>query len=171
MAILGFELEDIAKLLALVDEHGLEEILLEEGEQTLRIRGATYSRKAPKSTAVTVVESTPNVTPTRPPVAQIAAASRTVQSSKASAPAEDTAGLIALKSPMVGVFYRSNQPGAPPLIDIGQPVAVGQAIGIIEAMKIFSEIPAELAGVVVSIPAKEGKLVQAGETLVLLRAG
>lgn len=169
MAILGFELEDIAKLLALVDEHGLEEIRLEEGEQTLRIRGANYSRKAPRSAAVTVVESSAKAPTTRPPVARIASAPKPASAPKTSTSEEE--GLVALKSPMVGVFYRSNQPGTPPLVEVGQAVSVGQAIGIIEAMKIFSEIPAEQAGVVVSIPAKDGKLVQAGETLVLLRVG
>jgi acetyl-CoA carboxylase biotin carboxyl carrier protein len=167
MAILGFDLDEIAKLLALVDQHGLEEILLEEGEQSLRIRGANYTRKTSKSGAVTVVETKapppPRLSPSAP------------QSSLPKPPSTHsegaTEGTVALKAPMVGVFYRSSQPGTPPLIEIGQAITVGQPIGIIEAMKIFSEIPAEQGGVVHAILVPDGKLVQAGETIVLLKSG
>lgn len=167
MAILGFELDEIAKLLALVDQHGLEEILLEEGEQSLRIRGANYTRKPSKGSAVTVVETKtapiPRLSPSMP---------QGSLPKPPPAPSQgETAGLVAIKSPMVGVFYRSSQPGAPPLIEVGQAITVGQPIGIIEAMKIFSEIPAEQGGVVHAILVTDGKLVQAGETILLLKSG
>ena len=76
---------------------------------------------------------------------------------------------LPLVSPMVGVFYRSGKPGDPPLVEIGQVVAKDQPIGIIEAMKIFSEIPAEHSGIVVAVPAEDGQLVEAGTPLVILR--
>jgi acetyl-CoA carboxylase biotin carboxyl carrier protein len=70
---------------------------------------------------------------------------------------------------MVGVYYRAGKPGDPPLVEVGQLIAKDQPIGIIEAMKIFSEIPAEQGGMVVAIPAKDGQLVQAGTPLVILK--
>ena len=70
---------------------------------------------------------------------------------------------------MVGVFYRTGKPGDPPLIEVGQRIVRDQPIGIIEAMKIFSEIPAEHGGIVVAIPANDGQLVQAGTPLVILK--
>ncbi len=70
---------------------------------------------------------------------------------------------------MMGMFYRSEKPGGPPLVSVGQSVSIGQAIGIIEAMKIFSEVLAEHAGVVVAVPATDGELVHAGAPLVVLR--
>jgi acetyl-CoA carboxylase biotin carboxyl carrier protein len=79
------------------------------------------------------------------------------------------AGEIALVSPMVGVYYRSGKPGDPPLVEVGQVVVRDQPIGIIEAMKIFSEIPAEHGGTVVAVPAQDGQLVQAGTPLVIVK--
>ncbi|HLV81808.1 MAG TPA: biotin/lipoyl-containing protein, partial [Chthonomonadaceae bacterium] len=76
---------------------------------------------------------------------------------------------VPLSSPMMGLFYRSDKPGAAPFVEVGDHIAVGQTIGIIEAMKVFSEIPAEQAGTVQSVLAQDGQLVQAGEPLMLLR--
>ena len=69
---------------------------------------------------------------------------------------------------MVGVFYRSPSPEDPPFIHVGDIVRVGQPIGLIEAMKVFSEVPAEIAGRVVEIPVESGKLVQQGQPLVYI---
>jgi len=71
---------------------------------------------------------------------------------------------VALDSPMVGIFYRSPKPGSPSFIEVGQYVSVGQIIGMIEAMKTFSNVEAEHSGTVVSFPAKDGELVQMGTT-------
>lgn len=159
MAILGFELDEIARLIALVEEGDLDEIILEEEGRKLRIRGPRAGRQvvtqAPTTTVVTQAPALPPP-PRRPPAS--AAPDSAVEE-----------GTVALVSPMVGVFYRAGKPGDPPLIDIGQRIRIDQPIGLIEAMKIFSEIPAEQAGVVVSIPAKDGTLVQAGAPLVIIK--
>jgi acetyl-CoA carboxylase biotin carboxyl carrier protein len=87
-----------------------------------------------------------------------------------SQPAETHAAVsgVALESPMIGVFYRSASPEDPPFVSVGDIVHIGQTIGLIEAMKVYSEIPAEAAGRVVAIPAKSGALVQQGQPLVIL---
>jgi acetyl-CoA carboxylase biotin carboxyl carrier protein len=69
---------------------------------------------------------------------------------------------------MVGVFYRSSGPESPPFVEIGDLVRVGQTVGLIEAMKVFSEIPCDAAGRVVAIPATNGRLVQPGEALLVI---
>ena len=154
MAILGFELEEIVRLIQMLEESGLDEIVFKEESRYLRVRGPrTGGSAAPTQNAA-------------PPSA--------ARAQRALPPAAPTpAGIpddqIALASPMMGMFYRSEKPGGPPLVVIGQAVSVGQAIGIIEAMKIFSEVLAEHAGVVVAVPAVDGELVQAGEALVVLR--
>jgi len=68
------------------------------------------------------------------------------------------------------MFYRAEKPGGPPLVTVGQHVSIGQIIGIIEAMKIFSEVLAEHAGVVIAVPAQDGQLVHAGAPLIVLRS-
>lgn len=75
---------------------------------------------------------------------------------------------VATVAPMSGVFWRCPSPGEPPFVEVGDYVKEGQTIGLLEAMKIFSEIPAEATGQVVAIPAREGHVVQQGDPLVLI---
>ena len=162
MALFGFELEEIARLVALVDEQGLEEFIYEEEGRFLRIRGLRVA----KSPRVHIAAPIPtSVSEAVPPVA---AAKRRVQS-----PAKKTetiaADQIVLESPMVGVYYRAEKAGAPPLVNVGDRVSIGQTVGILEAMKVFSEFKADHAGIIVSIPAQDGQLVQAGAPLIVLR--
>jgi len=154
MAILGFELEEIVRLIRMLEESGLDEIVFKEDARYLRVRGPRpASSVVPAQTAHTNTQS-PHAQRALPPVPETQEI------------AEDQ---IALESPMMGMFYRSEKPGGPPLVTVGQSVVVGQPIGIIEAMKIFSEVLAEHAGIVISVPAVDGQLVHAGAPLVILR--
>ncbi len=76
---------------------------------------------------------------------------------------------IPLVSPISGSFYRAPKPGEPPFVEVGEVIEVGQTIGIIMAMKVMSEIPAEVAGEVVAILPEDAALVDAGETLIIVR--
>ena len=76
---------------------------------------------------------------------------------------------VAVESPTVGVFYRSASPDSPPLIEVGDRIEDGQVIGMLEAMKVFSEIVSDHAGVVVEIVARNGALVRQGEVLLYLK--
>jgi acetyl-CoA carboxylase biotin carboxyl carrier protein len=69
------------------------------------------------------------------------------------------------------VFYRASSPDAPALVEVGDSIEVGTEVGLIEAMKVFSPIPSEIAGVVVEIPAVNGTLVHEGDALVRVRVG
>lgn len=75
---------------------------------------------------------------------------------------------MAVRSPLIGVFYRAPSADAPPYVEIGDLVEEGQTVCIVEAMKVLNEIKAEWRGRVVAVPAENGKLVQAGEPLVVL---
>ncbi len=167
MAIFGFELEEIARLIALVDTQDLDEFIYEEEGRYLRVRGP---RPAPL-----VVAAAPTALPTAafaavPPQAASSPAARRSASPAAKptavVPAKDE---IALESPMVGVFYRAEKSGAPPLVNVGDRISVGQVVGVLEAMKVFSEFKAEHAGIIASIPAQDGQLVQSGTALFILR--
>ncbi len=76
--------------------------------------------------------------------------------------------LYQLRSPMVGVFYRCPSPDSPPYVEVGDIVEPGQTVGLIEAMKVFSEIPTEQGGKVVAILAENAKLVQQGDILMTI---
>ena len=73
-----------------------------------------------------------------------------------------------VKAPIMGVYYRSPSPGEPAFVEVGDHVAVGDPIGTIEAMKVFSEVISEVAGVIIAIPAENGKLVHAGDSLLVI---
>lgn len=169
MAILGFEVEEIARLLALVDARQWEDFILEEEGRMLRIRGPRPAAPSVAPPAGAENQSRPSQPPAQ--AAPALPAGRKPRSARNNGKVDAIqAGHVALEAPMVGVFYRANSPGAPPLIKPGDHISVGQTIGIIEAMKIFSEIPAEHAGVVVSVPAQDGQLVQSGTPLVILKS-
>lgn len=96
---------------------------------------------------------------------------RTNIKSQASAHMADNSKVtITISAPIMGVFYRSSSPGEPAYVDIGDVINVGDPIGSIEAMKVFSEVMSDAAGRVVTIPAQHGKLIQSGEPLVVLEA-
>ena len=145
--------ETIRRLLALVVEHGLSDLEVEQEGIAIRIKGV--SAEAPPVFAASPMWQAPV------PAAPVAAAAAPAAPA---APAK-SATRVALESPMVGVFYRSPTPDDPPFINVGDYVALDQTIGLIEAMKTYSEVPAEKSGRVVEIVAENGKLVQLGQPL------
>ena len=104
------------------------------------------------------------------PVAAGAAGSAPAPSPEPAAPAPDAAAPAAarpsVKAPLTGIFYASPAPGSAPYVQVGGEVAVGQVIGLIEAMKLFNEIKSDLAGRVVKVVAESGALVKAKQPLI-----
>ncbi|MCS6776872.1 MAG: biotin/lipoyl-containing protein [Chloroherpetonaceae bacterium] len=170
MALLGFELEEIARVIEILEKRELDELIFEADGRSLRLRGPRRERPA-VSLAPTSHPQVPAAgpAPTTPPRRHAASRSHSISSNGAASADALPADQIALTAPMVGVFYRSDRPGGPPFVNVGERVAVGQTIGLIEAMKVFSEVPAEHAGIVVAIPAQDGQLVQAGTPLMILQ--
>lgn len=144
------DLEQVKELVKLVEEHNLAELTVEEDGVTITVKGTAACRAPAEHAAVPTAEQ-----PTGPPQPKAAA--------------EPTANLFRIEAPMVGVFYRAPSPDSPPFVEVGEIIEVGQAVGLIEAMKVFSEIPSEVAGEVVEIPVQNGKLVQQGDVLVVVR--
>lgn len=146
-------LEDVGRLLRIAREHGLEEITVREDDITVTVR-------APKAShAVPVVEGVSVAAPAVPRKRRKERAGPEHETP----PAEHKG--VNLVAPMTGVFYRAPSPDAPNFVEVGDVVAPGQTIGLIEAMKVFSEVPAEIGGRVLAILADNGKLVQADEPL------
>ena len=134
------DIRKIKKLIELVEESGIAELEITEGEESVRIhRGGTQVAAAPMQFAAPVQAA--------PAVAAPAAAA--APAAEATAPAEPTGHVI--RSPMVGTFYRSSSPGSKAFVEVGQQVNVGDTLCIVEAMKMMNQIEADKAGVVTQI--------------------
>ncbi|MDO4998249.1 MAG: acetyl-CoA carboxylase biotin carboxyl carrier protein [Neisseria sp.] len=152
------DLRKLKKLIDLVEESGIAEIEVTEGEEKVRITRSvapqTVYAAAPAPIAAPVAAAAPAAAPVAAPAAA------------APAPAADTAN--AQKSPMVGTFYRAPSPSSPAFVEVGQTVKEGDTLCIIEAMKLMNEIEAEKSGVVKAILVENGQPVEFGEPLFII---
>jgi acetyl-CoA carboxylase biotin carboxyl carrier protein len=152
------DLRKLKSLIDLVQQSGIAELEITEGEEKVRIsRGGAAAPQTPVTHVVTIPQ------PAVPPAAAGAPP----------APAEGEAAAAApeghvIRSPMVGTFYRSSAPGAKPFVEVGQAVKAGETLCIIEAMKLLNEIEADRDGVVKAILVENGQPVEYGEPLFIL---
>jgi acetyl-CoA carboxylase biotin carboxyl carrier protein len=153
------DLRKLKTLIDLVQQSGIAELEITEGEEKVRIsRGMPPGAHAmPQPTAVYM---TPPGMPA--PAAEPAPAAP----AEAAAPAEPQGHVI--KSPMVGTFYRQSAPGANAFVEVGQAVKAGETVCIIEAMKLLNEIEADADGVIKEILIENGQPVEYGQPLFLL---
>jgi len=157
-----FDLSTIERLIRLVDSRDLAELVVEDETIKITVRGASY---APKTYAAPLVQASSNgAASDESPEDYIAAA----PGAGSPVPAIESAPRLAVASPMVGVFYRSSGPDSSPYVEVGEHVSVGQIIGLIEAMKVFSEVPSEVSGTVVAFASPNGQLVRTGDPLIYL---
>lgn len=151
------DLRKLKKLIDLVEESGIAEIEVTEGEEKVRITRTTaaaapiYATPAPAAAA---------------PVAAPVAAAPAAAAPAATPAARDLSN--AQKSPMVGTFYRAPGPNAAAFVEVGQQVKAGDTLCIIEAMKLMNEIEAEKSGVVKEILVENGTPVEYGEPLFII---
>lgn len=153
------DLRKLKKLIDLVEESGIAEIEVTEGEEKVRI---TRSVAAPAVQTVYAAAPAPLAAPA---AAAQAASAPAVPAAPAAAPANHA---NAQKSPMVGTFYRAASPTSDPFVEVGQTVKEGQTLCIIEAMKLMNEIEAEKSGVVKAILVENGTPVEYGEPLFVI---
>lgn len=159
------DLRKVKKLIELLEESNLSEIEIKEGEETVRLS------RFPTATPHVYAAAQPAPAVAAPATAPAAsAATPAPAATPAQAPADD-AGLPpgnVVRSPMVGTFYAASSPGADPFVKVGQQVKVGDPLGVIEAMKMFNQIEAEIAGTVVAIVAENGQAVEFDEPLFVI---
>jgi acetyl-CoA carboxylase biotin carboxyl carrier protein len=163
------DLRELKEILQILEEKEITEFELEEQGMKLRIRKAGASPNhsggtaAPLPLVPTVIPSSLNVS------GPVALAPAPVAESSSPVPTAEEQGLVTVKSPIVGTFYRSPDPGSPPFVSVSDHVRVGQVLCIIEAMKLMNEIEAEVAGEVVKVHHESGQPVQYGEPLFVIR--
>ena len=151
------DIRKVKKLIELLDESGIAEIEITEGEEAVRIsRYPTGVAIAPAPAPMPVAAA-----PQAPSAAPAAAA----PVGEAAAPEEE--GYL-VSAPMVGTFYSSSSPGAAPYVQVGDRVSEGDTLCIIEAMKMMNQIEADVSGVIKSIRVQNGDPVEYGQTLFVI---
>jgi acetyl-CoA carboxylase biotin carboxyl carrier protein len=156
------DLRKLKKLIDLVQESGIAELEITEGEEKVKI---VKSGRAASVVAAPAAASAPAAAASAEP--QAAALQAGAAASAAAAPAGGQEGHV-VKAPMVGTFYRSASPDAKAFVEVGQTVKEGQTICIIEAMKLMNEIETDASGVVKAILVENGQPVEYGQPLFIL---
>ena len=151
--------KDIAELLKIIDASACEEVILEvEGVRLVVRRGASGGAIA--SQPVVPLSTAASSQPRAP-----------LQSAPSIAPPAGTEeGLLQVRAPMIGTFYRRPSPKDQPFVEVGQRVAKGDPLGLIEVMKLYTTITAPEAGTVEQIPVEDGTLVEFDHVLFVIRA-
>lgn len=150
------DLRKLKKLIDLVQESGIAELEITEGEEKVRVvRGGGVTITSSGASASPAPAGTP-AAPAAAPAAPPAAASEAAPEGHV------------VKAPMVGTFYRAPSPDAKPFVEVGQTIKEGQTICIIEAMKLMNEIEADASGVVKAVLVENGQPVEYGQPLFIL---
>jgi acetyl-CoA carboxylase biotin carboxyl carrier protein len=153
------DLDEIKQILDLMREHDLAEFELERDSNKVKLR------KHPNTPQYVTAAPAVQHMAYAPAAAPAAVPAPTAPGEPALTAASEDVDLAIIKSPIVGTFYRSSEPGAKPFADVGQQVKKGQVLCIIEAMKLMNEINAECDGEVVKVYVENGQAVQYGERL------
>lgn len=151
------DIRKVKKLIELLEESGIAEIEISEGEESVRI-----SRYSPNATPMVAAP-----TPMAAAVAATAApAAPAAPAAAAAVDVEDDGYLV--PAPMVGTYYGSSSPGAAPYVQVGDRVNEGDTLCIIEAMKMMNQVEADVSGVIKSIRVQNGEPVEYGQTLFVI---
>jgi len=148
------DIRKVKKLIELLDESGIAEIEITEGEESVRI--SRYSQHAPAAPAAPA------------PVAAAPVAAHPPAAAPDAPPAEVEEEGFQVAAPMVGTFYAASSPGAAPYVQVGDRVKEGDTLCIIEAMKMMNQIEADVSGVIKSIRVQNGEPVEYGQTLIVI---
>jgi acetyl-CoA carboxylase biotin carboxyl carrier protein len=155
------DLRKIKKLIDILEESNLAELEIREGEETVRLS------RVPKAgvalPVAPVAQTHAHVEPHRPAVA-----APTPPDAAATSGGKDLPEGHVVRSPMVGTYYASANPQSPPFVKVGQQVKVGDTLGIIEAMKMFNQIEADVAGTVLAMLGENGQPVEFDEPLFVI---
>jgi len=147
------DIRKVKKLIELLDESGIAEIEISEGEDSVRI--SRYAAGLPQAAVMAAPA----------PMAAVAAVATTPVAPTPAAPAEPEDDGYAVTAPMVGTFYTATSPGAAPFVQVGDQVNEGDTLCIIEAMKMMNQIEAEVSGTIKSIRVQNGDPVEYGQAL------
>ncbi|MEM1402853.1 MAG: acetyl-CoA carboxylase biotin carboxyl carrier protein [Pseudomonadota bacterium] len=152
------DIRKVKKLIELLEESGIGEIEIKEGEESVRISRGVSGAPAP----VQAYAAAPPPAPAQASVAPAAPAAAPAAEPEAAAPA--TNGNV-VKSPMVGTFYRSPSPSSPVFVEVGSTVKAGDVLCIVEAMKMMNQIEADTSGTIEAVLVENGEPVEFDQPL------
>jgi acetyl-CoA carboxylase biotin carboxyl carrier protein len=152
-----FDVRKIRRLVELMKEHDLSEIDLQQGEVRIQLRRAC-------GVAQPMVVAAP-ATIAAPALAHLPVGPPAPESAVAPPVEGKAAGIAVIKSPMVGTFYAAPDPDSPPFVKVGDHIGPETTVCIVEAMKVFNQIPAEIAGRIIAVLAENGSAVEFGQPL------
>lgn len=157
------DIRKIKKLIELVEESGIAELEISEGEESVRISRSVPATAMPQQ--YTAAPMTQQPMPTAPVEAPAAVTAAPVTTTEAPAPVASGHSVL---SPMVGTFYRSPSPEAKSFVEVGQSVNIGDTLCIVEAMKMMNQIQADKAGKIVAILAEDGDAIEFDQPLIII---
>lgn len=160
-------IDEIKDLIRVVQETGIAELEVRQGDNSVRIRSANTPHDLVVPTVLPVPVSTPMVNPQ--PAAAAPAPPQEAPPAPTAAAAKESENDIVVKSPIVGTYYDAPAPDAPVFVKIGDRVQPKQVLCIIESMKLMNEIEAETAGVIIAKHVENGRPVEYGESLFTIR--
>jgi len=152
-----FDVRKIRRLVELMQDHDLREIDLRQGEMRIQLRRGVDP--VPMVSGPAPAPAAPAAAPAPAPAAPAPAAPA------AEAPAAENPNLSEITSPMVGTFYSASDPDSPPYVKVGDHVGTETTVCIVEAMKVFNQIPAECSGKIVAVLVENGEPVEFGQPL------
>jgi acetyl-CoA carboxylase biotin carboxyl carrier protein len=165
------DLDQIRSLLAVVSQTDITELTIESGDEKITVKKAgvqVITQSGGNGVVELATAASVPVAAKQPVATATATATQTQTGGGNNAEAAANANLVPITSPMVGTFYRAPSPSAPPHVEVGDTITVGQTVCIIEAMKLMNDLPAEISGKVMKILVENGTTVEFGQHLMLV---
>jgi len=162
--------KEIQELIKLVGKSNLTEVKLKKKDFEISIRTKKYRRNMQQvmSAPAPIVSMAPTPQVASPAPAPPPAATKPAPSAQVESNGDDTANLLEVKSPIVGTFYRSSSPDKPAFVKVGDSIATGDVVCIVEAMKLFNEIESEISGKIVKVMCEDASPVEYDQVLFLV---
>lgn len=165
--------EDVVSILKIIDESPYEEVRLEIGDLKLHVRrhgDGTAPEAQPRAAETGPPTEVRREAPAPGPVPAAAPAAAATAAPRATAQSQLAEGLVAVRAPMLGTFYRASAPGEPPFVEVGDKVRADDTVCLVEVMKLFNSVKAGVEGTVVKIAVDNGSMVEHGQVLILIES-
>lgn len=170
--------KEITELLKLISDSHLSEFKIKDGDFELSIKTDKYQKKTKESNQIiqipgsqnlpASIQETPSGQAGNSAQSDVSGGNDTGKTIKEGTDTDDNKGLLEIKSPMVGTFYRSPSPDKPPFIKVGDQIEKGDVVCIVEAMKLFNEIESEISGKIVKVVSEDAAPVEYDQVLFLI---